>query len=325
MTTSPQLISVFEVATKDNFNENGYLTANADVKSAVDTGSLKSGWAHFKRHGHKEGRKQLRDDYHTPIMKMRLKKAETIRSILKPDVDIEQTDSHVYDYRGQGRKESFGFSETANISSNSYDETPLKIIEQYPDGLILDCGAGFRPEYYENIVNYEIAPYPTTDVLGFAEDLPFGDNSFDAVFSFAVLEHVKYPFQAADEICRVLKPGGTLAVGAAFLQPMHGYPHHYFNMTNLGLQALFEDSIEIEQQFVNQGTSPIASLSWFLQEWMNNLPTDARKKFAKMRVGDFTAKTPDYYFDKNFVRKLPEAANFKLACATKMVGRKKPL
>lgn len=324
MTDSPQLISVFEVSTRDNFNENGYLAANMDVKSAVDTGSLKSGWAHFKRHGHKEGRKQLRDDYQTPIREIRQKKAEKIRSILKQDVEIEQTDDLVYDYRGQGRKQSFGFSETANISSNSYDETPLKMIQQYPDGLILDCGAGFRPEYYENIVNYEIAPYPTTDVLGFAEDLPFDDNSFDAVFSFAVLEHVKYPFQAAAEICRVLKPDGRLAVGAAFLQPMHGYPHHYFNMTNLGLQSLFEESIEIEHQFVNQGTSPIASLSWFLQEWMNNLPKDVRKKFGKMRISDIATKPPDHFYDKSFVRRLPEAANFKLACATKMVGRKKP-
>ncbi len=316
-------ISVFEVATKINFDEKRYLQANKDVKSAVDAGAIKSGWHHFKRHGGKEGRKQLRDDYQIPIQTMRIDKAKSIRSILKPDIEIQQRKDGIFDYLGDDRKDSFGFSETANISSNAYDKTPLEIIDQYSDGLILDCGAGFRTEYYKNIVNYEIVPYPTTDVLGFAEDLPFQDNSFDAVFSFAVLEHVKYPFQAASEICRVLKPGGTLAVGTAFLQPMHGYPHHYFNMTHLGLQALFQDEIEIDQQFVNQGTSPIASLCWFLQEWMKDLPQDARKEFAKMRIGDIAAKTPDHFFHKKFVQSLTEESNFKLACATKMIGKKK--
>jgi hypothetical protein len=32
-----------------------------------------------------------------------------------------------------------------------------------------------------------------------------------------------------------------------FLQPLHGYPHHYFNMTHMGVRSLFEDQIEIEQ------------------------------------------------------------------------------
>lgn len=39
-------------------------------------------------------------------------------------------------------------------------------------------------------------------------ELPFQDNSYDVVLSFAVLEHVKEPERAVNEICRVLKPGG---------------------------------------------------------------------------------------------------------------------
>jgi SAM-dependent methyltransferase len=42
--------------------------------------------------------------------------------------------------------------------------------------------------------------------------LPFSDNSFDAVFSHALLEHLKEPVKAAVEIKRVLKPGGMLGV-----------------------------------------------------------------------------------------------------------------
>ena len=85
--------------------------------------------------------------------------------------------------------------------------TTTETIHRLQDGLILDCGAGRRPIYYSNVVNFEIVAYDTTDVRGVGESLPFETDSFDAVFSFAVLEHVKDPFRCASEICRVLKPG----------------------------------------------------------------------------------------------------------------------
>jgi len=317
-------VELFEVVTKENFDEKRYLEQNQDVKKAVAEGVIESGWKHCLRHGLKEKRSQqkLVADYMEDLLALRKRKAEKIREILKKDAHVDVTDELVFDYTGMERKEKYGFTETENVSSFFYDELPLEIIEKNPDGLILDCGAGFRPVYYENVVNYEIVPYTTTDVIGFAEDLPFEDNSFDAVFSFAVLEHVKLPFAAAAEMCRVLKPGGTMAVCAAFLQPVHGYPHHYFNMTHMGLKALFEEEIEIEQQFVNSGTGPIWSLSWFLRQWSKQLPDKEKKKFLKMKVADLI-EHPFEYLDKGFVTALPEKANFELASATLLVGSKK--
>jgi SAM-dependent methyltransferase len=43
-----------------------------------------------------------------------------------------------------------------------------------------------------------------------AEELPFEDNTFDAVFSVAVLEHVSDVEKAMSESLRVLKPSGIL-------------------------------------------------------------------------------------------------------------------
>ena len=42
-----------------------------------------------------------------------------------------------------------------------------------------------------------------------AEELPFGDASFDAVFDFGILHHVPAWQGAVAEVGRVLKPGGT--------------------------------------------------------------------------------------------------------------------
>ena len=41
-----------------------------------------------------------------------------------------------------------------------------------------------------------------------SEVLPYGDNSFDAVLIFDVLEHVENPAAILSEVRRVLKPGG---------------------------------------------------------------------------------------------------------------------
>lgn len=47
---------------------------------------------------------------------------------------------------------------------------------------------------------------------GNAEDIPFGENTFDMVSSFGVLHHTECTEKAISEIWRVLKPGGEAVV-----------------------------------------------------------------------------------------------------------------
>lgn len=47
---------------------------------------------------------------------------------------------------------------------------------------------------------------------GDAENLPFGDNNFDYVFSWGVLHHTPDTKKAIDEVYRILKPGGEIGV-----------------------------------------------------------------------------------------------------------------
>ena len=107
--------------------------------------------------------------------------------------------------------------------------------------------------------------------------MPFVDNAFNAVLSIAVLEHVKDPFLCAREIARVLKPGGDLMCCVPFLQPLHGYPHHYYNMTHQGLKNLFEDLLKIDRLDVYENILPIASLTWIVRSWADGLKGKAKQ------------------------------------------------
>ncbi|MCB1601644.1 MAG: class I SAM-dependent methyltransferase [Xanthomonadales bacterium] len=72
------------------------------------------------------------------------------------------------------------------------------------------------------------------DLLADAHALPFADDSFDLVFSYAVLEHLWNPLLALREIKRVLRPGGWYVGTVSQGEPFHA---SYFHMTPWGLLA----------------------------------------------------------------------------------------
>jgi SAM-dependent methyltransferase len=183
----------------------------------------------------------------------------------------------------------FAIEDTDNVSSWDYDPSIIQEITSHPERLYLDCGAGLRNVHYPNVVNYEIVAYSSTDVLGVAEKLPFADASFDGVISIAVLEHVKDPFQAARELQRVLKPGGQLFCAVPFLQPRHGYPHHYYNMTAQGIENLFP-ALQVDSVSVPPLLHPMEALKWMLYAYGRGLSDQQRKRFENCRVKDLLGR-----------------------------------
>jgi SAM-dependent methyltransferase len=165
-------------------------------------------------------------------------------------------------------------------------------------------------------------PLPTVDVLAVNQRLPFQDAVFDAVLSLNVLEHVTDPFACAAELARVLKPGGLLYCCIPFLQPEHGYPHHYFNATRSGLAQLFTDRLDAVRTFVPRSGEPIWTLNWFLSSYLSELPEPERRRFLKMRVRDLVHARPQALLTRNWVAALSEAGKWELASTTAAVFRK---
>jgi len=299
-----------EFVDDQNFCEEAYIRANHDVKKAIDEGDFKSGKEHFKRFGINENRKQQ----FLVNQKIKKEKLERIREHLTLEMEHERNNLF-YDFLTTEMRDEFDIFDTNLVSSNQYDSDLLDLIHKHQNGLVLDFGAGNRNIYFRNVVNFEIVDYQSTDVRGVGERLPFKDGVFDAVVSIAVLEHVKFPWLCAKEILRVLKPGGDVIICVPFLQPLHGYPNHFFNMTQAGLKSLFGSEINVHRHEVPISTGPIWSLQWILNSWANGLHGDIKNQFLNMRVQDLLSE-PQHYLNKDFVKNLSIEKNFELASAT---------
>lgn len=216
-------------------------------------------------------------------------------------------------------------NKTDLVSTHVYPPRLLEKIEQQraAGGWVLDVGAGLRRQTFANLICVEIFDYPSTDVRSTGESLPFADDSFDLVISNAVLEHVPHPFRDAGELLRVLKPGGELHVMVPFLQPEHGYPFHYFNMTRSGVLQLFGDGIDIDAHFIEDSNEPMFALHWFLSVYLNSLPEPERVKFSAMTVNQLVARHPQEFLNEDIVTALSEQGRWALASGHTLIARKK--
>ena len=176
------------------------------------------------------------------------------------------------------------------IANDWPDESTInRLIEVDADKIVLNVGAGYitnvdRYFRHHNVINTDIVSHPTTDVLCEGDNLPFLDNSIDTVLSISILECVENPQDHISEMIRVLKPGGTLYISTSFLQPYHGKPHHYFNITLEGINMMLGKHINIIDNGVEKWNRPINSISWTLSKYCDGLPEEHKEEFNELTV-----------------------------------------
>ncbi|HEY9624305.1 MAG TPA: methyltransferase domain-containing protein [Crinalium sp.] len=147
---------------------------------------------------------------------------------------------------------------TPGYSSNATDFMAMRTVENHasffkpylqPGMQLLDCGCGpgtitlglakliapgtvigIDQEVHQiKLANHTAAQQNITNAafqVSSIYDLPFGDRTFDAVFSHALFEHLQHPITALQELQRVLKPGGVIGLrspdwGGFLITPGH--------------------------------------------------------------------------------------------------------
>jgi uncharacterized protein YbaR (Trm112 family)/SAM-dependent methyltransferase len=187
-----------------------------------------------------------------------------------------------------------------------------------PDEPILDIGAGNRSVSDPRIVRMDFVRTPWLDVVGDAHALPFRDASLGLVYTTAVFEHLRQPFVAAQEIRRVLKPGGHVLADCAFVFPFHDYPAVYFNASQDGLRSLFAEFTEVLVH-VTPWQMPSYSLRAFLAEYLRLFAaeTPREREFAETLQG--VLRHPLHEYDRRFT----QAGAARIAAATTYLGAKR--
>lgn len=93
----------------------------------------------------------------------------------------------------------------------------------------------------------DIEKFPDIDIVADIQNMPnVESNKFDTIICTQVLEHVPSPFQAANELYRILKPGGKLIISVPFLNNYHMEPHDYWRFTEYSLKYILQNFSEIE-------------------------------------------------------------------------------
>jgi len=110
-------------------------------------------------------------------------------------------------------------------------------------------GATRGPFSAAHYVGFDFYEGENVDVVGDAHKLSsyFDENEkFDLIFSSAVFEHFHMPWIVAQEIQKLLKLGGYVFVETHFSFGAHERPWNFFQFSDMGLRALFNDALGFE-------------------------------------------------------------------------------
>jgi len=183
-------------------------------------------------------------------------------------------------------------------------------------GVVLNIGSGNEPSE-ANVINVDMMDYDNVDIVCDIHQLPFKDNSVDAVMNIAVLEHVKEPQAVVKEIYRVLKPGGRVLSVVPFVYPFHASPEDYQRYSLPGIEYLHRDF-----QLVESGvcSGPVSGLMCVAQEFAASvLSLGVPWLYKGLTIAMMLLTWPLKFLDP-LVVKLPTAKN--VAATLYFVGKK---
>ncbi len=137
------------------------------------------------------------------------------------------------------------------------EESTRELLVRHVDNgaRVLDAGVGMgrvlgpltQYERYGIDITFDYLKRARDNGFGVAfsriEDMPYEDNSFDAVMACDVLEHVIDLEKCCKELIRVLRPGGTLVVRVPHLDDMAAYlnedlPYEFIHVRSFDLPTL---------------------------------------------------------------------------------------
>jgi SAM-dependent methyltransferase len=123
---------------------------------------------------------------------------------------------------------------------------------------------------------FDAGPAALRSAVGDVRALPFGDASFDAVYSMGTIEHFDETEHAVAEIARVLRPGGRAIVGVPnrhdpFLRPLLATALQALGLYGYGYEKSYSRRA-LRQMLERSGLEVVAETAiLFLPGWLRML------------------------------------------------------
>ena len=314
-----------EVATVENFDAAGYLLANPDV--AAWSRAPGDARLHLERHGLGEGRRQVAPRFLAEALERRAAKYARFERVLDAKAGeggafrfLDRQAAFPIGYGGSPHALADYATESAHGGLGQFEEE----VARNPDKLYLEIGCGLRKTLQQNCLYVEVYPSRSADiVMEAACRYPIASATIDGIGCFAVLEHVTEPWLAADEFRRILKPGGLAFIDWPFLQPVHGYPSHYYNATRAGLGRMFENGFDVLDLRTRDNQTPDRALTWMLRGWLEGVSDEqVRRELMGKTVAELLNEPRRSPFWKRVLAATSDEARMTFACGNTLVCRR---
>jgi SAM-dependent methyltransferase len=306
-------VEVFVKATTEDFDARCYLLANPDVATAGHDPTR-----HFRDYGLRESRMQINPQL-IGQTGYRTQKFQRFRSKLTFPIGQETHNFPIFSGSGH-----FHIDQYLGESANSDFPPFTAAVQENPGKLYMDLGCGLRRQVFHNCLYVEVYPSIAADLIVDPTCIyPIESGTFDGIGCFAVLEHTREPWTVVHEMYRMLKPGGTVWIDWPFLQPVHGFPSHFYNATREGLRALFEDTGFTVKSCGTLGfQTPDYTITWILNGLLRYLSEGTRQKVMNMTVRDLLAQQPESAFWRELLTEIDDLALSEFACGNTLVATK---
>jgi uncharacterized protein YbaR (Trm112 family)/SAM-dependent methyltransferase len=197
---------------------------------------------------------------------------------------------------------------SANIKAKeNYEQLAALLLKRSASPKVLVVGGRILGEGMEplaqnraiELVESDVAFGPRTKLICDSHDIPFKEQSFDAVLIQAVLEHVIDPYRCVAEIHRVLQENGLVYAETPFMQQVHEGRYDFTRFTQLGHRRLFRHFAEIES---GATCGPGMALAWAYRYFLWSFTSSQKLRRLLMIVASITSFYLKY-FDHFLVNK----------------------
>ena len=250
-----------EIASKLRFNYKFYTKSYPDISNLNEA----SARIHFAEKGILEKRfcspyhffKDRKPEYAGAISIKKFRKHNKISQSISPLKTCELILNHLNYGTPSAEDEVFFQSKTKRSTIGKHGQIhPWAARFNNPDTKVLEIGSrcvssqAHWKRFFPDVqyTGIDIMDGENVDLVIDAHRLSeyFDKESFDLVISFAVFEHLAMPWIVVEEISKVLKVGGHVAIETHFSFSEHELPWHFFQFNCTALESMFNQALGFE-------------------------------------------------------------------------------